>query len=112
MRKTIKKVREQPLHVRETIMWISAISVFLVIGIIWFNDFQGDMYALLNQDEIEGTQDTAVAENNEEASPFAALLTTVGDIRSGITGFMERITDREQEEETIDKEIITLPISE
>jgi hypothetical protein len=112
MKKTIKKIREQPLHVRETIMWVSSISVFFVIGVIWVSDFQGDMYALLNQDEIEEIRDTAVAENDKEASPFAALLTTVGDIRSGITDFMGRITDREKEEEVSDKEIITLPLSE
>ncbi len=95
MKKIIHKVKQQPIHVRETIVWVSAVIVFLFVGIIWFVDFQEDTYALLNPKEVQ-EQDTVVAEN-EKTSPFSALLSSMGDLKAQISDFFSKIKDKESE---------------
>lgn len=109
MRKTINKIREQPLHVREAIMWISVIVVFSIIGVVWFSNFHDQSYALLNPQGVQGDDAAAVAKGEkQEASPFAALLSAFGNIGSGISGFVSSLGE---ESEQIEEPHI-LPISE
>ena len=92
-------------------MWIATISVFLIIVVVWLFDFQGDMYALMNPAEIQEvqSQDTVVAEDTKEASPFAALLSVFGDIKSGTSDFINKFRNREKQDFG---ELRTLPLSE
>ncbi len=109
MKKTIHKVRQQPYHVRKTIGLVSAFVVFALIGIVWFTDFQDDMYALLNPQEA-AEQDTAVAEK-EESSPFANILSSFGDLKANISGFFTAIGEKKDEAE-IERLPQNLPLSE
>ena len=106
MKRTIHKVRQQPYHVREVIVLVSAVVVFIIIGIVWFMDFQEDTYALLNPQEA-GKQDTAVAEKD---SPFANLLSAFGDLKANISEFFTTVKDKgEMQRERIPQ---NLPLSE
>lgn len=88
MRKTIEKIKQQPIHIRETVVWVSAISVFSLVALVWFADFQSDSYALLNPNEVQ-QDDTVIVENDSEAaSPLAALITSLSNLKSGISGLL------------------------
>ncbi len=95
MKRVIHKIKQQPIHIRETIVWTSAVIVFLFVGTIWFVDFQEDTYALLNPREVQ-EQDTVVAEN-DDPSPFSALLSSVGGLKDQISDFFSKIKDQEVE---------------
>lgn len=95
MKKTVQKIRQQPLKVREAIMWFSVITVFSFIGTLWFVDFQRDSYALLNPDKVQ-QQDTAVAKEDSRPSPFAAIFTAIGDFKEDITGIFNSDVQNEE----------------
>ena len=109
MKKTIHKIRQQPYHVREIIVLVSAVTVFALIGIIWFTDFQEDTYALLNPRKVV-EQDTIVVEK-EAISPFANILSSFGDLRANISEFFTTVKDRKEE---IERKRVpqNLPLSE
>jgi len=109
MKRIIHKIKQQPIHIRETVVWVSAVTVLLFVGIIWFVDFQEDTYAILNPNEVQ-EQNTVIVEN-DESSPFSALLSSVGDIKAQISDFFSGIRDKESEpqEERIPQ---SLPLSD
>ncbi len=109
MKKIIHKIRQQPYHVRETIVLASAVVVFALIGIVWFTDFQEDTYALLNPQKA-AEQDTAVAEK-EESSPFANILSSFGDLKANISEFFTNVKEN-KEEAKVERIPQNLPLSE
>ena len=110
MKKTIHKVRQQPYHVRETIVLVSAFVVFALIGVVWFTDFQSDTYALLNPHDVS-EQDTTVAEN-DEASPLANLFSSFGDLKANISEFFDNVKNEKEEMEQRERLPQNLPLSE
>jgi hypothetical protein len=109
MKKTVQKIRQQPFHIRETVVLVSAFVVFALVGIIWFTDFQADTYALLNPQEVQEGEDTAVAAD-ERTSPFASLLSSIGDLKAQISDFISQT--KEDIEEQRERTPQNLPISE
>ena len=107
MKKTIHQIRQQSLQVREMATWLSVAVVFSMVAVFWFMDFKNDSYAILNPDKVQ--EDTAVAENDGEkkASPFAAILTALGDFKNGVGNIFDSNTT---EEEGL-RDPITLPLS-
>jgi hypothetical protein len=110
MKKTIHKIKQQPFHIREIVVWVSSLTIFAIIGIFWFTDFQDHTYALLNPQEVEN-QDTAVAEK-DETSPFASLLSSFGGLKANISEFISDL--KKDTNEDIERERIpqNLPLSE
>ena len=97
MKKTIHQIRQQPFQTRETIMWVSVALVFSAFSFFWVMNFQGDTFALLNPGEVT-EKDTAVAEGErKKASPFAAILTTLVDLKEGIQNFGGSDLNEEEE---------------
>jgi len=110
MKKTIHKVRQQPYHIREMVVWGISLVVFVAIGIIWFVNFQDYTYALLNPQEVE-EQNTAVAEE-EESSPLADLLSPVTDLKASIFEFVNTVRDKTEEFKERERIPQNLPLSE
>lgn len=80
----LKNIQEQPRHIREIMFSLCVIITVSLVGIVWFNDFQSDMYALLNPEEVQ--QERFLAENKTD-SLFGFVGQTLGDIGSIWTDF-------------------------
>ena len=77
-------VRKQPQHIREIMFGLCVVTTVSLVGMIWFNSFQEDMYALLNPEEAQ--QEKFLAQENQK-SLFGNLSKTLGDIKSTVSGF-------------------------
>jgi len=83
MKKLIHHVRSQPHHVRGLVTLGCTVAVVAVIGVVWFNSFQNNMYALLNPEDQVGARDKLFTQ--ESKSLFASMLQVVSDGRAQIT---------------------------
>jgi len=110
MKKTIHKIRQQPYHIREMVVWGVSLVVFIAIGIIWLTDFQDYSYALLNPQEVE-EQDTTVVEE-EKSSPLANLLSPITDLKANISEFIGTVRDKTEEFKERERTPQNLPLSE
>ena len=77
-------IRKQPQHIREIMFGLCVTTTVSLVGMVWFNSFQKDMYALLNPEEVQ--QEKFLAQENQK-SLFGNLNKTLGDIKSTMTGF-------------------------
>ena len=109
----LKNLQEQPQHIREIMFGLCVVITVSLVGAVWFNDFQNDMYALLNPEEVQ--QEKFLAQKNSE-SLFGVLGKTFGDISSVMTGFWGSSgsgdgAKTEVENKTSDR-VYLLPLSE
>src|SRR3989338_2247046 len=44
-------IRKQPQHIREIMFGFSVVSTLSFVGMVWYQSFEKDMYALLNPEE-------------------------------------------------------------
>jgi len=107
------KIQEQPQHIREIMFGLCVVTTVSLVGAVWFKDFQNDMYALLNPEEVQ--QERFLAQENSE-SLFGVLGKTFGDMSSVFTGFWGSPgsgdgVKTEVEEKTSDR-VYLLPLSE
>ncbi len=70
----MRDIRNQPDHVREMLAGLCTVAVVSLIGIVWFRSFQGNIYALLN-DETSPVQEQFAA--TDKQSLFGSLGETV-----------------------------------
>ncbi|MEX2090521.1 MAG: hypothetical protein WD989_00075 [Candidatus Paceibacterota bacterium] len=109
----LEKIHEQPQHIREIMFGLSVITTVSLVGAIWFKDFRGDMYALLNPEEVE--QERFLAQSNSE-SLFATLGKTFGDMSSILTNFWGSADPSSKAEVGIENKtenkVYLLPLSE
>lgn len=109
----LKNIQEQPQHIREIMFGLCVVTSVSLVGAVWFNDFQNDMYALLNPEEIQ--QEKFLAQENSE-SLFGVLGKTFGDMSSVFSGFWDSFGSGdgaiiEIENKTSDR-VYLLPLSE
>lgn len=109
----LKNIQEQPQHIREIMFGFCVITTVSLVGAVWFNDLQNDMYALLNPEEVR--QERFLAQENSE-SLFGVLGKTFGDISSVFSGFWGSSGSGDEvrtevENKTLNK-VYLLPLSE
>jgi hypothetical protein len=81
----LERIREQPQHVREMMFGFSVVISIALVGAVWFNGFQKDLYALLNEEEV--AQERFFAQDSvEKNSIFSVLGKTLGDMGSVVSG--------------------------
>ncbi|OGN16907.1 MAG: hypothetical protein A3C88_00475 [Candidatus Yanofskybacteria bacterium RIFCSPHIGHO2_02_FULL_50_12] len=56
MRTLIHKARQQPRHIRELLAGLCTLVVVAVVVTVWFNSFERNLYALLNEPQDQETQ--------------------------------------------------------
>ena len=109
----LKNIQEQPQHIREIMFGLCVVTTVSLVGAVWFRDFQNDMYALLNPEDVQ--QERFLAQENSE-SLFSVLGKTFGDLSSVLTGFWGSSDSNNKpeggvENKTINK-VYLLPLSE
>ena len=80
IKKLVKEIREQPLHIRKLFMWTSVVITFSLVGFVWLNDTKKDVVALLNG----GSNPAQEIEQKQPSSPFAAIGKAFGSLRANM----------------------------
>lgn len=106
-------IRKQPQHIREIMFGLCVVTTVSLVGMVWFNSFQKDMYALLNPEEVQ--QEKFLAQENQR-SLFGNLSKTFGDIGAIVSGFWGSGGSDNRAKEGVEKtetdKIYLLPLSE
>lgn len=84
MRKIIREIRQQPLHVRKIFVWTLTTLTFSLVVIGWAGSTQKRVVAMLNGPQKTSEQ-TEVA--NKQPSPFAAIKKSFKDLSAAINEF-------------------------
>lgn len=90
--KLLDEIRQQPLHIRKLFMWCMVVITFSVVGFWYANSTKNQIAALLTTNPPAGTHASAVAEQSDNASPFALAARTFRDLRAQISSFFVRET--------------------
>src|SRR5690349_7658301 len=83
MKKLVHHIRQQPSHIRELVTLGCTIVVVVLVGLVWFNSFQHDMYALLNPTDQKDAQDQHFAAVSQ--SLFGSIMDTLSSGKAEIT---------------------------
>ncbi len=78
------EIRKQPRHHRELMFGLSVVTAMSLVGMVWYNSFEKDLYTLLNPGEsMEGK---FLAENKPVPSLFGNISQTGKDLMAGFYG--------------------------
>lgn len=84
----IHDIRKQPIHIRKVMFGLSVITAISFVGVLWFNSFQHNMYALLNPAPTDSDA-PQYAQKDQTRSPFAVIYDSVKDTAANIFGFFQ-----------------------
>jgi len=83
----LHEIRHQPPHIRKLMFGLSIITTVSLVGMIWFQSFQSNMYALLNPETINPEDQRYYAVVDEKTkSPFALMKGAFKDVSASIFG--------------------------
>jgi len=106
-------IRKQPQHIREIMFGLCVITTVSLIGMVWFNSFKKDTYALLNPEDVK--QERLLAQENQ-SSLFGNLSKTFKDIGATISSFWGSNNFNSGPEQGVEKpstdRVYLLPLSE
>lgn len=84
----LHEIQKQPQAVREFMFFLSVVTTLSVVGLVWFNSFQHDLYVLLNP---EPSPSRALAQQTEESqSPLAIISRAFQSVRDGLGALLGR----------------------
>jgi len=83
----LEEIRKQPEHIRTAMFALSVISVFSIVGLVWYQSLERNLYVMLNPvDQANPDQNRYAQENN------SSLLGNIGNslkgLGAGIAGFV------------------------
>lgn len=81
----LEEIRKQPQHIRETMFALSVITTLSLVGVVWYNSFQKDFYALLNPEEV--LEEKNLAEKDPE-SLFSDIGKSFTDVKAMFSGML------------------------
>jgi len=73
-------IRKQPQHHREIMFGLCVITAVSLVGMIWYNSFQTNLYVLLNPEQT--TDQRNLAENKTAPSLFGDIGKTGQDLKA------------------------------
>lgn len=65
----LDEIRRQPRHHREIMFGLCVITTISLVGMVWFNSFEKNLYVLLNPEE--NADNRFLAENEEIKTPLS-----------------------------------------
>ncbi|HBT80501.1 MAG: hypothetical protein A2568_01350 [Candidatus Yanofskybacteria bacterium RIFOXYD1_FULL_44_17] len=77
--KLLEEIRRQPEHIRGTMFALSVISVFSIVGLIWYQSLEKNLYTMLNPVDQANPDQNKYAQNNDSS--------LLGDIGGSLKGF-------------------------
>src|SRR3989344_7481167 len=76
----LDEIRKQPQHHREIMFGLCVVTTILLVGMVWYNSFEKNLYVLLNPGE--NADQRYLAENKTGPSLFGNLSKTGQDLKA------------------------------
>jgi hypothetical protein len=93
--KILDYIKQQPERDREIMFFVSSFITILLVGIIWFNSFQKNLYALLNPEE-DFKKSFAATESVQIPSLFGFMAQSFLNIKDSISIFFNNEEENNQ----------------
>ena len=123
----LDEIRKQPQHHREIMFGLCVVTTISLVGMVWFNSFEKNLYVLLNPEDSAnqrnlatangGAPSTAGAQNNNVPSLLGDIGKTGQDLKAAFLNIFN-LTSNEENENVVEKEkpseparVYTLPLS-
>jgi hypothetical protein len=110
----LKEIKSQPHATRQLMFVLSVITTISIIGAVWFNSFQRDVFALLNPDEE--FEEHFYVEENGDITPLGIAGKGLGALRAGFYGLLNIDVDSNEENndrsvDRINERVYLFPLS-
>lgn len=76
----LEEIRRQPQHHREIMFGLCVVTTISLVGMVWYNSFEKNLYVLLNPDE--NTDQRYLAENKNVPSLLGDIGKTGQDLKA------------------------------
>ncbi len=76
----LDEIHKQPRHHREIMFGLCVVTTLSLIGMVWYNSFQKDLYALLNPGQEAGQN--VLAQGKNEPSMFGGFKQAGVDLKA------------------------------
>lgn len=108
-------IRKQPRHHREIMFGLCVITTISLVGMVWYNSFEKNLYVLLNPGE--NADQRFLTENKTVPSLFGNISQTGKDLKAAVYSIFDLTNNDKKESIEIKKNINSgkvymLPISE
>lgn len=81
----LDEIRKQPEEVKDVMFFLSVFITVLAVGLVWFNSFQKNIYAIMNPEEAQ--QRALAAESYP--SLFGYVGQSFGELSAFVSGFFK-----------------------
>lgn len=112
----LEDLRKQPRHHREIMFGLCVVTTISLVGMVWYNSFEKNLYVLLNPGE--NTDQRFLAENESIPSLFESMGQTGKDLKATFYNIFN-LTGDDKKENVVEStkandsgKVYTLPISE
>jgi len=111
----LDEIRKQPQHHREIMFGLCVITTFSLVGMVWYNSFEKNLYVLLNPEEV--TDQRNLADNKNIPSLLGNIGETGKDLKATFLGIFN-LTNDDKKDIIVDDtkandsgRVYTLPLS-
>ena len=112
----LDEIRKQPRHHREIMFGLCVITTISMVGMVWYNSFEKDLYVLLNPGE--NAEQRFLAENKTTPSLLGNISQTGKDLKATLFNIFN-LAGNDKNDIIIDntkandsERVYTLPMSE
>ena len=111
----LHELRKQPKHHREIMFGLCVVTTFSLVGMVWYNSFEKNLYVLLNPEEV--TDQRNLAENKNVPSLLGDIGQTGKDLKASfynifnLTGDDKKDNIVESPKDNDSGKVYVLPIS-
>lgn len=112
----LEEIRRQPHHHREIMFGFCVVTTISLVGMVWYNSFEKNLYVLLNPGE--STDQRYLAENKNVPSLLGDIGETVKDLKASFYSILN-LTGNDKKDIMIDNtnandsgKVYMLPLSE
>ena len=111
----LDEIRKQPQHHREIMFGLCVVTTISLVGMVWYNSFEKNLYVLLNSGE--NTDQRYLAENKAIPSLLGDIGKTAQDLKASFYSILN-LTGNDKNDIIIENinndsgRVYTLPLSE
>ncbi len=112
----LDEIRKQPKHHREIMFSLCVVTTVSLVGMVWYNSFEKNLYVLLNPGDI--TDQRNLAENKNVPSLLGDIGKTGQDLKAAFLNIFN-LTGNDKKDNVIEnttpndsERVYTLPMSE
>lgn len=88
----LDEIRRQPRHHREIMFGLCVVTTVSLVGMVWFNSFEKNLYVLLNPEESADNRFLAENEESKAAlSLFGSISQTGKELKATFLGIFSSI---------------------